>query len=254
VPHGATRAPLRRDSRHGPCGACDGCLPRACVARRFREASEAELELATRIVDELERVDDLAVGTLMRSLSPSGAMARRDLERMLDALARAGTISLREDGFEKDGRPIRFRRAHLGRDPRGALRHDRLLFDDDAAPSAAAAASARGRRRKRPRPTNAGPDRVAGGPPSRDPEEPVRQADPTLEERLREWRRALAKARGIPAFVILTDRTLRAIASAKPASLAGLLEVNGIGPKLAEKHGAAILELVRGGSGREQHA
>jgi superfamily II DNA helicase RecQ len=52
-----------------------------------------------------------------------------------------------------------------------------------------------------------------------------------------------------PAFVILTDRTLQAIASAKPASLAELLEIRGAGPKLAEKHGAAILQVVRGGPG-----
>jgi superfamily II DNA helicase RecQ len=234
-----------RDTR--PCGACDGCLPRGCVARRFREASEAELELATCIVDRLERADDLAVGTLLRSLSPSGATARRDLERMLDALARAGAISLREDGFEKDGKPIRFRRAHLGRDPRAALRRDRLLLDDDAALSGAA--RARGPRRKRPRPVERGAEPAAGEPPSRGQEEPVRRADPALEERLRGWRRALAKERGLPAFVILTDRTLRAIASARPGSLAELLEVKGTGPKLAEKHGAAILELVRGGPG-----
>jgi DNA topoisomerase-3 len=232
-----------RDTR--PCGACDDCLPRGCVARRFREASEAELSLAARVVEALEPRDGIASGALMRSLFPSGGAERRDLERTLDALARAGAVSLQDDAFEKDGRSIRFRRVHLGPDPRGALRRDRLLFDgDDARPEAA-----QGSRRKRPRRAERGPAPSVGRPPAPGREEPARPPDPALEERLREWRRALARARGVPAFVILTDRTLQAIASAKPASLAELLEVRGAGPKLAEKHGAAILQLVKGGPG-----
>ena len=46
--------------------------------------------------------------------------------------------------------------------------------------------------------------------------------------------------------MILNDKTLQAIASAKPGSLEALLQVKGAGPKLLEKHGAAILEMVKG--------
>jgi superfamily II DNA helicase RecQ len=50
----------------------------------------------------------------------------------------------------------------------------------------------------------------------------------------------------VPAFVIFNDRTLQAIACAKPTSLAALLQIKGAGPKLVEKHGAAILQVMKG--------
>jgi DNA topoisomerase-3 len=134
-----------RDAR--PCGACDACLPRGCVGRRFRAASRAELSLAGRIVEELERRDGLATGTLMRNLLPEGSTERREFERTVDALARAGALSLREDEFEKDGQVIRFRRADLRPKARGALQAERLLFDDDGS-TARAAPAARKRKRK----------------------------------------------------------------------------------------------------------
>jgi superfamily II DNA helicase RecQ len=78
------------------------------------------------------------------------------------------------------------------------------------------------------------------------PAEAELPVDPAIEERLRKWRGSLAKARRVPAFTILHDKTLRAIAGARPASAAELLRIKGIGPKLAEKHGAEILGIVRG--------
>jgi DNA topoisomerase-3 len=50
----------------------------------------------------------------------------------------------------------------------------------------------------------------------------------------------------MPAFRVLTDRTLLAIASARPTDEAALLEVPGIGPRLLQKYGAKLLEIVRG--------
>ena len=76
---------------------------------------------------------------------------------------------------------------------------------------------------------------------------PAAPADPVLEKRLRDWRLGVAKARRIPAFRILTDRTLQAIAAARPRSMADLAAVGGIGPKLADKYGSQILAVVGGG-------
>jgi DNA topoisomerase-3 len=214
-----------------PCGSCDACLPHGCVGRRFREASKAQLSLAKRILEELERKDGLSTGTLMRNLFPSGGIERRDFERTLDALARAGALSLREDEFEKEGKTIRFRRADLASNARGALRGDLLLFDDEG-PSRAGSPSAKKRKRKSAEAKKQ--DSTLSS-----------LSDPGLERRLREWRQKVAKARGVPAFVVLTDRVLQAIGCSKPASLSALLEIKGAGPKLAEKHGAEILQLVR---------
>ena len=49
----------------------------------------------------------------------------------------------------------------------------------------------------------------------------------------------------VPAFRILTDKTLLGLAAARPRDEAGLLEVPGIGPKLAEKSGARLLAPLR---------
>jgi superfamily II DNA helicase RecQ len=64
-----------------------------------------------------------------------------------------------------------------------------------------------------------------------------------LAARLREWRSSEAKRLGVPAYVVLHDRTLTALAQARPANLRQLLEVTGMGPAKVERFGAAILEL-----------
>ncbi len=69
--------------------------------------------------------------------------------------------------------------------------------------------------------------------------------DDKLFGALVEWRRNLARASGVPAFVIFHDNTLREVATTKPDSLAALLTVAGIGPVKAERHGDAVLGLVR---------
>jgi ATP-dependent DNA helicase RecQ len=73
-----------------------------------------------------------------------------------------------------------------------------------------------------------------------------RGVDRGLFERLRSWRRRVAEARGKPAWTILDDKALRAIARERPASPADLLRCRGIGEKRLADFGAAILDLVSG--------
>jgi ATP-dependent DNA helicase RecQ len=70
--------------------------------------------------------------------------------------------------------------------------------------------------------------------------------DRDLFERLRKWRRRVAEARGKPAWTILDDKALRAIAREKPSSPAALLRCKGIGEKRLADFGSAILDLVAG--------
>jgi superfamily II DNA helicase RecQ len=65
----------------------------------------------------------------------------------------------------------------------------------------------------------------------------------TLAARLKEWRAAEAKRLKIPAFLVLHDRTLAALAQARPKNPRQLLEIDGIGPAKVEKFGEAILGL-----------
>src|SRR5690349_7122769 len=64
-------------------------------------------------------------------------------------------------------------------------------------------------------------------------------------DRLRRWRLETARAAGVPAYVVFHDSTLTAIASAKPASMAELLRVSGVGESKLRKYGEELLELIR---------
>jgi superfamily II DNA helicase RecQ len=68
-----------------------------------------------------------------------------------------------------------------------------------------------------------------------------------LRERLRAWRRELAKQQGMPPYVILHDATIDALCRQRPRNAAELLEVPGIGERKAERFGVRILELIAEG-------
>jgi len=69
-------------------------------------------------------------------------------------------------------------------------------------------------------------------------------SDETLFEALRAWRAEQAKAQGVPAYVILHDKTLHELAARQPASANELLDVPGIGQAKAARYGADLLEIV----------
>ena len=68
--------------------------------------------------------------------------------------------------------------------------------------------------------------------------------DEALFERLRQWRVEQATERGVPPYVVFNDRTLRAIASARPGSEDEMLAVSGVGPAKWAQYGADVLGLV----------
>jgi ATP-dependent DNA helicase RecQ len=68
--------------------------------------------------------------------------------------------------------------------------------------------------------------------------------DRELFDVLRKWRRAEAEERGVPPYVIFSDRTLRELARAQPQTLVELRDVYGIGDAKLEAFGRAIIDLV----------
>ena len=64
-----------------------------------------------------------------------------------------------------------------------------------------------------------------------------------------QWRLAEAKRRGIPAFRIFSDQTLKAVAANRPATAAELLAIPGLGIGTVEKYGAQIYRLLHGTNG-----
>ncbi|MCU1502799.1 MAG: putative ATP-dependent helicase [Ilumatobacteraceae bacterium] len=71
--------------------------------------------------------------------------------------------------------------------------------------------------------------------------------DAALFEELRAVRRHLAA--GKPAYTVVADATLAAIAAQRPTSLAALALIKGIGPSKLEQYGAALLAAVESATG-----
>jgi ATP-dependent DNA helicase RecQ len=66
-----------------------------------------------------------------------------------------------------------------------------------------------------------------------------------LFERLRGVRKRLADAQNVPAYIVFNDRTLQAMAQARPLTPAELLAVPGVGPAKLERYGQDFLDVVR---------
>ncbi len=73
----------------------------------------------------------------------------------------------------------------------------------------------------------------------------VNPAGDPLFEALRGLRRDLAAEAGLPPYVIFHDSTLREMAEARPASLAALGELGGVGARKLEAYGEAFLSVIR---------
>ncbi len=99
-----------------------------------------------------------------------------------------------------------------------------------AAPAAAPGSAGRGGRSRRAAP---GPAAVELTP----------EAEQVFE-RLRGWRTGVAKELGMPPYVIFHDSTLRQIAAAPPATLAGLAAINGVGETKLARYGQQILDVL----------
>jgi ATP-dependent DNA helicase RecQ len=61
---------------------------------------------------------------------------------------------------------------------------------------------------------------------------------------LRQKRKELADEAGVPPYVIFSDRTLIEMAAYYPQSMAGLLNISGVGQVKARQFGAAFLEVI----------
>ena len=235
-----------------PCGVCDVCDPAGAVLRLFRRATATERGLAQGIVEELRGVDYKAAGTLQRSLDPAGRLSRNEFDGLLGALAQAGLIEIEEAEYEKDGEVRRFRKVRLteaGREMR-AGRAVELLISDGIVKEFGGRVEAAGQRKKRP-----AAGKAAGGEPAKAVSAKAAVAavrltaeGEALAARIREWRAAEARRLRVPAYVVLHDRTVNALAKARPGNPKQLLAIDGMGPAKVEKFGEAILELcgVRG--------
>jgi RecQ family ATP-dependent DNA helicase len=225
------------------CGICDVCDPAGAVLRLFRRPTAAERAMAQAIAGELRSVDYKAAGMLQRSLDPANRINRNEFDSLLDAMVRASLIEIEDAEYEKDGEVKRYRKVRLteaGLELRATTPVELLISD-----GVVEEFSGQGKLPARSKKTKATAGSLQSTSTKATEAEPIKltTAGEALATRLKEWRAAEAKQLGVPAFVVLHDRTLTAIAQIRPANLRQLLEISGMGPAKVERFGEAILGL-----------
>jgi len=214
-----------------PCGICDFCAPDNCVAQRFRAASAEEEKVARDVLDSLT-MNGRSVGQLHAETCGTRGLNRDEFEELLGAMARAGLVRLTDAVFEKDGKQIPFRKAHITRDAEYVEEDTPLaLTIRDTAPMAV------GGKRQRKAKKTAVKKKVAAP-------KAVAIDNSVLEASLRTWRTGQAKRQGVPAFRIMSDKVLQGIAQNQPRTAAELLAIPGIGIASVEKYGAQIYRIL----------
>ncbi len=215
------------------CGTCDFCAPENCIAQRFRALTQPEEKVARDVLDSLT-MNGRTVGQLHTELCGTRGLSRDQFEELLGAMARGGLVRLTEAVFEKDGKQIPFRKAHLTRDAEYVDENTPLeLTIRDTAP---ATARVKGKAKKK-----RAPSKVKSG-----IKAPQQTPSPNahLEEALRKWRTGQAKRLGVPAFRIMSDKVLVGIAERQPRTAAELLSIPGIGIASVEKYGAQLYRIL----------
>ncbi|MFL5385141.1 MAG: RecQ family ATP-dependent DNA helicase [Longimicrobiaceae bacterium] len=128
-----------------------------------------------------------------------------------------------------------------------AARHG-LHVDDDTLFGPPAARPRRERKERGRLPTEFRQDRRAarreGFDLSTDGEVTVRSGPDRLRDALRGLRKELAKKHDLPPFMVFSDDVMGNIARAEPSTPEALLQVPGVTPRLLEKYGAPISELL----------
>ena len=231
----------------GACGSCGNCHARTTLDPEARLLVRKILSGIARAGERYGRrriaamlvgaVDDLPLP--LTGLSTTGILAGRDpktIERWIDAACGAGLIAMSRDEYRT------LMLTPLGRD----VMADRVQDVQMSIPAARPSAGSRRARTKRVRAeSRQGRSSRGSTAEAAAAEAPERATDQATVTALREWRLAEARRRAIAPFIILHDRTLMAIAAARPRSTDELLAVPGIGPGKAAEYGAAIVSVVR---------
>ena len=211
------------------CGQCDFCSPERAIAQSFRGLTAQEEQAARGVLKSLRTGPSPSTGRLYKELCPREDLPRSDFDAMLGALAAAGLIRIEEASFEKDGKPVNYRKAALTREGEQFVEGaplDLSLREREA----------------RNTPKKRQPQRAS----AKNPEQTAADLSPegtALELRLREWRLDIAKKEGKPAFFVFGDSVLRSIAHARPTNLTALATIHGVGAAKLERFGADVCRL-----------
>jgi DNA topoisomerase-3 len=224
------------DARGAGCGICDICSPQSSQSKAIRHWTAQEIGIMKKLVTHLAReARAVSTGKLYRDYVQNFDMPRRDYEDLIHALAEDGFLTVESASFIKDGETIDYKTVALNQPA------DRIVWEelkrttvrlDRSAGSKKGAASSSGRRQG------------ARARSSREESPHEGNIDHALLETLKVWRKTESKKRKVPAYRILSDRSLEALAAQKPCDRSRLLEVHGIGEAKLELYGDSLLHLI----------
>jgi ATP-dependent DNA helicase RecQ len=232
-----------------PCGHCDFCAPLNATAQTFRPPTSEEDRQLRAILNALDNstAQSRATGRLHTELSTgplrhTPAADRKIFDTLLDALTRSGLITLNTDQWTNpEGNLVTYKKAALtyeGRTLTGPLPPD-LLLKESSDSSSTHKGKSYGKS------TGARPSKATLKAERDQTTASYTPAQKSLEANLRDWRKAEAAKTGKPAFMVFPDAALNAIVLARPTTIPVLLQVSGIGPRIADTHGADIIALCR---------
>ena len=197
------------------------------------------------------RLQSSRLASTQSSIPPAESRATTSMPS-LDAMSRAGLIAIEDAEYEKDGEVRRYRKVRLtesGLQPAPSRKSSLLLNDGIAEEFASPETRKRARKISKRDAVSTGnaTNRTHATRRSvllKNPPPQTLSADgEALAARLKEWRTSEAKRLRVPAYCVMHDRTLTAVAFARPTNPRQLLEIDGIGPTKVEKFGPAIIEI-----------
>ena len=228
------------------CGLCDFCTPGACIAQRYRTATEEERATLFRVLAALRSRGSQSTGKLYSGLLPAAEMSRDSFENILGAMARAGLLLQADETFETDGKRIPYRTVRLTQQGQHVDERSHISFVMKDTSRAARKTARRKKTKNAKHPTRT-TRATTEGKPTRKRTDKADMAVETsgLEEALRRWRLHEARRRSVPAFRIFNDQVLRSIVSDRPRSSNQLLAISGFGSNLVKQYGNQICNLVK---------
>ena len=214
--------------REENCGGCDICRSSGEIPRG---AEEKDSLLGVKILSGVARLDGrFGQGMAVKMLTGS---KEKNLEKFrLDRLSTYGLLTeYTQEQVEKWVQELT---------TMGLIKQERTVLGEKSYPVVVLTSRGREAMRKRETlPLSPPPS------PSRAEEKPLEEEfDKTLFEELRQLRTQLARKEGLPPYCIFHDRTLREMATRRPASPREMLDVVGVGEITSRKYGRFFLDLI----------
>jgi ATP-dependent DNA helicase RecQ len=213
-----------------PCGACDNCIDPKPVEDRTLDAQQF-LSAIARLAQRNERFGAAYVIDLLRgaetqklidrghqSLSVYGigkARSQDEWRQLSRALVQQGLVDESGDGY-----PV----LRLNADSRSVLKGERRVVFA-VTPKREPKAKRRG----------VAPETTSSSPPR----------EQALFEQLRNLRKRLSDAQGVPPYVVFSDASLRQMAQRQPVTLADFAGISGVGDRKLAQYGPEFTAVIR---------